>query len=150
MTVTCTWCQKKIPYFSDLGCESTIKHMDFCPDCLIDILPKTLFYEGPEGKTEKEKRITQRHPVVSKVYLQIQKKRKKVTQVVIQNISDTGMKLILKDDLIPGETVTIGVFGSHIVYKAIMNVVFTKPMNLAETTCFEVGMRLIGIHQMLK
>ncbi|MCP4296690.1 MAG: PilZ domain-containing protein, partial [Proteobacteria bacterium] len=123
--------------------------MNFCADCLIEILPKTLFYEKPKGKVDKEKRIAQRFPVVAKVHLQSQKKRKLVTQVIIQNISDTGMKLILKEDLFLGETVTIGIFGTHIVYKAVMNVVFINPMNQAETTSFEAGMRLIGVHQTL-
>lgn len=150
MIKLCNWCQTEVSLIHESWDDYNVEYRDLCTDCLIEILPKTLSKEDPKSQTEMEHRAARRYPVATQVYLQSQKERKIVTQVVIQNISDTGMKLILKDELLPGEKVIIGVIGTKIVYKAIMNVVYLKPMNQTETTCFEAGMRLIGIHQELK
>ncbi len=149
MTNSCAWCQKDISSITDKWNGSKEEYISFCPDCLIEILPKALHPKDPKNE-ETDNRISQRYPLISEVYLLSQKEKKTVTQVVIQNISDTGMKIILKESFVAGERITIGVIGELVVYKAIMMVVYVNPVKGAKIDCFEMGAHLIGIHQELK
>ncbi len=147
MKTACGWCQTEIQSEGDLLEVNQEETLELCNDCLIELLPKSLIKPAFLPNRDRENRAAQRYPLTAYVYLLSEKGRRSLCRVTIMNISDTGLKLTLPEAFQPGETVTIGVIGTAVIYKAIVEVIFVNRLNQIEQPVFEMGVHIAGIHQ---
>ncbi|MGK5092715.1 hypothetical protein WDW89_11965 [Deltaproteobacteria bacterium TL4] len=50
----------------------------------------------------------------------------------------------------PGEKITLGFYGRKLIYKAMGEIVHILSVKNSKKKCFEVGIKLTGIHQELR
>ena len=149
MIVFCTWCRKEIKLLSKIPSIAKKGSQYICADCIIPLLPQSLI--NPEAQEtapdETEKRQVQRFPAVSQIYLSSKAKRHSVTQALILDISDLGMKVKVKDKLEIGEKITLGFFGTETAYKVMGEIVREQSLDENDETFFELGIKLFEVHQ---
>ena len=151
MNVQCAWCQKEIAIPDESPFQESPEAHYICTDCLIPMLPKTLLATSPADTPDAtDKRQSQRMPLISQIYLTSQTKQKQITQALITDISESGMKLKIEPPLERGERITLGFLGRDLIYKAIGEVVRSQAAPDKNTPLLEVGIRLKGIHQDLR
>ena len=142
----CAWCSKESQIADTLnGFDSTDRYL--CSNCLIDILPKTIVKMGYQQESNQERRIHERHPLVSDVYLSTQKKKNLITKILLLDISNTGMKIQLKENLNQDEEITLGFLDEEVVYKYICKVRHISGESSEGSDSYQAGIEITGIHQ---
>lgn len=146
----CSWCQKAVDISSNQLLEGIPEAQYICSDCLLPLLPKTLTVPSEEYGGVEEKRTSQRLPLVSQIHVSQGAKKGHLTQALILDISDSGMRLKLVSEISESEKVTLGFLGTEVVYKAEGSVVRLKKNQIEAPDSYEIGVKLSGIQQYLR
>jgi PilZ domain-containing protein len=145
----CVWCGAGTE-FDDGGELSTKSHNTICSRCLLALFPKNLCLAE---NTDENKNVSAgrrklaRCPVVSRVFFSTESQKNQITEILLIDISDQGMKIQINKRLCPGEKIAIGFSSYPIVYKALGLVRHVKDLDQEGRPCFQAGIQLTGIHQ---
>lgn len=154
MNKRCEWCNREIKEDESSFSVKEAESCHMCPECLMHILPKTLFPEQPFDSTEEEgddeRRNLERLPVLARVYLSKTDQISEVMPILLLDVSDGGMRFQVKKQLGQDETVILGFLSSYLVYKAVGSVRHVKEVAGRNQVMYEAGIQLTGIHQDLR
>jgi len=152
--LNCTWCQKKADPLSLRRLPEGAESHYLCPDCLIDLLPKTPLTDREIAENpadEGERRRTERFPVYAHAYLTVREiSQPRILGAVILDISTSGMKILLDQPFDVDETIILTFYGEQLIFKAICRIMRCQMQDNTGYPSYEIGTRFIGIHQELR
>lgn len=151
-TTHCAWCNREAQFFDKTESSANLEHY-ICSNCLIPLLPKTLVTQKEKSAKDQppeERRTHERYPVLSKVYLTSSTNTAKIVKILVLDISDTGMKIQIGEQLKADEEITLGFMGEEIVYKALGKVKYLNETQVDQQPVYQFGIQLTGIHQDLR
>ena len=149
MAVRCSWCQKEDSRIAESSLEAKSGAQYICADCLLPLLPMQLEATPAPASAQAtaEQRRAQREILFSQVYIASLQQGKRVGPALILDISASGMRIQIGYPLAMGASIVIGFFGQSEIYKYDAEVVYTRTVGVAESTRFEVGMKLLRWHK---